>query len=606
MNANLSKYILVLLLFTAIIPAFAQIPVIKEYTRMDRDMEFVSSLLRMGDFERAISYLDQMKGNYGDSPKLDYMYKKAYALAKMYPEWEAMIMQQLGQLPDDGLLLAELGSIKFMQNEISAADSLWELALNLDGGNISVYLYVAGYKLQFGDYDGAVDTYRRGKLVLGSQSAFSYELAGVFESQRKYPEAIYELFLSLEQSPGRINTVKTKIRGFINDNETPDAIIDAVKKGVEMHPGKIDFLEILGDLYLVLGRLDDALETYKKMGKGLNDDGRSLCSFAERCLENRFYTTAIEAIDEYFRISRKQTDAEWALYIKGNAQRAGGFTREAIATLTSLAGTAQNRKIAEQSAYLLGILYSEDLDDCLTAIDVWGNLNGQGVIAEIRDMAVVEMASCYLKLDYFAAAESVLADLTANRGNQIISQKGMFLLADLNFARGELAKAKSIYEMIVKVYPGDYYANNALERLIILQDSGSDGDPDSVLSLFAYGLKSILRGNPLEGAKVFSDSVMAASSLAEHALYFAATLYCDNGERLTAINAFQRYMEEFPEGTYLDRAYFSLGDLYLQDKDTYPLAISAFNTILEKFPEGPVVEKARKKLRQIESTDRIG
>ncbi len=606
MNVNMPRNIFAAVILAAVvIPAAAQIPVIKQQTRLERDMEFIGNLLRLGDFERAISYLDHMKSTYGEKPQLNYMYKKAYALAKMYPELERMIFEQMRKTPGDGLLLAELGNVKFLQNDVSAADSLWNLALNIDGANISVYMYVANYKLQFGDYEGAVNTYRRGKLALGSQSAFSFELAGVYEAQRKYPEAVYELFMSLEQSPGRINTVKTRIRGFINDSEDPSDIVEAVEKGVAMHPEQIEFVEILGDLNLALGRLDDALAVYKRIGGKLNDDGRSLCKFAERCLENKYYSTAVEAIDEYFRVSLRLDNRETALFIKGTALKEGGFTDEAVAALTPLTA-AGNRVISNQSAFLLGLIYAEDLGDCRSAIDKWDGLQGEGAMAEIRDMAAVETATCYLKLDNFAAAESVLTVLTDRRGESKINQKGMFLFGDLRFVGGDYAGAKAIYETIVKAYPGDHYANNALERLIILQGDGMNINSDPALDRFADGLREVLIGNSNQAAEIFSDSIMTASTLAEHALYFAAMLYRDSGERGTAIDGLQRYAELFPRGMYLDRVYFGLGDLYMQDKDTHTLAISAFNTILENFSDGPVVEKARQKLRQIGSMDKIG
>ncbi len=585
----------------------AQITLGTKQSKLDKDMAVINNLLRIGDFEKAILYLNRMDGTYEDHPKLLYMYKKAYTLAKMYPEWEDVILKQLVKIPDDALLLAELGNVKFLQNDSRAADSLWELALECGTRNLSAYLYVAAYKLQYGDYEGAISVYKRARIATDSKSAFAFELANVYESQRRYPEAINELLRSTEVSSARRGMVLTKISGFLKDTDNPDEIVRVVEMGVERFPGKKVMLEILGEIYLKSGAMDKAFETYKRIGKGQNDDGRSLCFFAERCLDNGVYDTAIEAVDEYLRFTTKGSNMERALLIKGKAQRAGGYPKDAISTLTSLSGSARSRNIAEEAAYLTGMVYSIDLGDYDSAIRVWGDLIKTGITRELVDNSTVEMASCYLKQEKFAVAESLLTTLLQNRSEKMISQRGIFLLGELAMIRGDYGAAMKKYESLVKIYPGDFFANNALERLIILDLAGTDEFGDPGLDVFVAGLRYILMDNPAGAAVVFSDSLFEGSTLADHAGYYAPLMFNKAGDRLNAIDGFKRYIEIFSEeGTYLDRAWFALGELYLLEKDTYPEAISAFTTILEQFPMGPVVEQAREKLRLIESADKIG
>ena len=603
------KLIYSVLLLAAIItvsPALAQISISRHQSKLDKGVALINNLLRVGDFERAILYLDQMTIDYGDQPKLIYLYKKAYTLAKMYPEWEEAIFAQMRKKPNDELLLAELGNVKFLQNDSKAADSLWELALDYGAQNLSAYLYVASYKLRYGDYEGAIAVYKRARIATDSKSVFSFELANVYESQRRYPEAINELFQSLTESNARRGMVMAKIGGFLKDSDNPDEIVQVVEKGARRFPGNKVIHEIQGEVYLKAGEMEKALETYKKIGKGQKDDGKSLCVFAERCLDNRAYDTAIRAVDEYLRITAKGSHKEKALLIKGKAQRAAGYSSDAIATLTVLSESARNRNIAEEAAYLAGMAYSIDLDDCVAALRIWGDLTKTGVNREIVDNSIVEMASCYLRQDKFAAAESVLTAMLKNRSERMAGQRGIFLLGELILIRGDYGEAKKMYENLAKLYPGDPFANNAIERLVILELAGTDEFHDLGLDIFAAGLRHALMDDPAGAAIVFSDSMFEGSTLADHAGYYAPSMFNEAGDRSNAIDGYKRYIELFPEGTYLDRAWFALGELYLLETDTYPQAISAFTTILEKFPMGPVVEQAREKLRLIESLDKIG
>jgi len=589
------------------VPTFGQIPEIKQEDRLDKDLDTINDLLRMGDFERVLGYLDHMKAVYGDSPKLTFMYKKVYIEAKMFSQLEDLIRNQLAAAPRDEMLIAELGNVKFLQNDTKSADSLWEMALNSGGANTSVYVYVANSRLQFGDYDGAVAAYRRGRLAIGSQSVFAFELANVFESQRKYVEAVNELMSYLNQTPAKLNLVASKIGGFLKDTDDTDEIVDAVIKAARMYPDRIGIQEILGEIYLKLGRMDRAFDTYRKLGKAQMDDGASICSFAARCFDNQAYATAIEAVDEYLNITKRGIYKEKALMVKGQAQRKAGMIDGAIGTLTSLADSAKHSDIKDQAAFLLGTIYSSDLDDCPAAMKVWDDLAEHGGIIELRDKAVVEMASCYMRMDNFPMAESTLTALKdENKGDRAVNQKALFLLGDLAFMSGNYSGAKEMYELMVRIDPGDEFSNNALERLTILSAAGPDSAGNEGLKLIGDGLRELAMGELVPAAELFLDSVFTGTPLAQIAGFYSAAIYEKSGDNPRAIELFQKFIADYPSGSFTDRAYLALGDLYMLNKEDFQLARSAFETILKEFPDGPVVEQAREKLRRLDSIDKIG
>lgn len=599
------KFVLGMILICSFLAtASAQIPTImSRKTGIDRELDTVSKLMRAGEFERAISYLDHLKQSLGDDPKITSMYKRVYAEAKMYPQLETIIEDQLRQKPGDELLLAELGNAKFLLDDAKAADSLWKLVLNSGSTNSTAYSYVANYKLRYGDYDGAAAAYLKGRSVLGIDWIFSYELAGVYEAQRKYPEAVEEMLRYVGKSSISEGPISSRIAGFIEDSDNPDEIVRAVRNGVQEFSSDKKMMAILGDVYIKIGDMSRALETFRKMGIGLNDDGASLVFFAERCFENKVYSTAIEAVDEYFKTTKKGLNNDRALLIKGRAQQMAGRIDDSVVTFSKLSQSAKDRNIREQADYLLGLVYAEDLGDCAAALQVWNELAENGRVVDVRDMAEIGMASCYLRMDRFPVAESILADLVDKRGAGIADQKALFLLGEIYFVKGEYDRATEAYENLARISPGDDYANDALERLGILSATGPDS---SALDMFGEGLKEMNMRHLSKAAEIFSDSVLTNSSLAEQAMFFSASILDGADDVSEAIDGYKKYIERFPEGTYADRAYFGLGNLYLRNKETHSLARAAFSTILERFPDGPVVEQAREKLRELESENKIG
>jgi len=298
---------------------------------------------------------------------------------------------------------------------------------------------------------------------------------------------------------------------------------------------------------------------------------------------------------------------EQALLIKGEAEQKLGKIDSAIMTLRELKGISKNHMMKEDASFRLGKIFAYDKGDCDAAIEEWKDLaKPSPLISEIEAEATVEQASCYMKLDRMDEAKKLLTDLTSAQSQYSATVKAQFLLGDLAFINGDYGEAKKLYENLAMYNPSDPYANNALERLAVLSASNFDGEAGDGLERFAGCLRLLDQGKLIEAAGEFADSSFYATALYETANYYSASTYLLAGDTDTAIGRFQQYIDSFPEGAFVDRSYFSLGEIYMQDSKTYPLAIKAFNRILEDYSDGPLVEQARERLRRLEDSSKIG
>jgi tetratricopeptide (TPR) repeat protein len=574
--------------------------------QLDKDIDIANSLIRIGDFERALSFLSYIVKTHGKNHQVVSLYKLLYSEAKMYPELEKLIYGQLAENPGNPLLLAELANVKFLLNDRGVADSLWNLALDKGGASQSVYIYVAGYKLRYGDYDGAAAAFIRGRTNFGNPSLFAAQLAGIYESKREYSRATHEYLVELNQNPKELSAISARIQGFLEDADNPDEIIAAVRRGIKEFPQSQNIHQVLGDLYIQKGEMKEALETYRILGRERKDDGASLYRFAEHCYGSRAFATTITAVEEYLQISRNAAFKEPAQLLKGKAQRAAGLIDGALSTLASLSMSAANPEIRDTSGYLVGAIFAVDMDDCRQAVANWRNLIQRISTPGIENEVRVEMASCLIRMEKPELAESLLTQAAINRKPDEKSERSLFLLGELAFFKSEYDRAKEIYSGLARQYPGGYFANNALERLIIINAENTGDGYSRYLDRFAAGAKMQASGHLREAAGIFSDSIFYFSSIAEQAEYNAAAAYAEAGESSLAIESFKRYIDTYPDGFYTDRAYLNLGDLYMENAETLSLARSAYNKILEVFSEGPVTEPARERLKRLEARDEIG
>ena len=578
----------------------------QDQAQINNDIRTVASLIRVGEYSRAAGFLDRMRDIYGDDPRIDDLYKQVYKQAKLYPELERLIRQQLAGDPRNSLFLTELGEARFLQNDEAQADSLWNQALEVGRGNELAYRFVADAKLRYGLYDEAIGVFLRGRRNFGAASLFSMELAGIYEIQRDYPKAVDEYLIQILENPESVGFISTKIRGLVEDADDPESILETVSNKIRESPGQLGLYEIQGDLHIKLGQMDEALESYKTIGAKQNDDGESLIRFADRAFHSKAYSTAIKAVDEYFKVTKRGLMKDMASLIKARAQLASGLIDEALAGFKRLFSIAMDFRIKNESGFLSGKVYAEYKNDCDSALYYWRILLSDMKDPALMNQARLGMSVCFLKEDAFGSAESLLTIVASGKTIDPSFEEALFLLGDISFYKGEFSAASDRYKQLVRQYPQGNHSNDALMRMDVIATVGDDSSNFGSLAHFAEALKAMTLGDANAAAKTLADSALTNSPIAEQASYFSAISFFQASGGDQAITAFRAYINNYPDGLYIDRAYLGLGDLYARDESTLPDARAAYSRILEAFPEGPVTEVARQRLRMIEKPGRIG
>jgi tetratricopeptide (TPR) repeat protein len=594
-----------LFVLALLMPAFAQIS-FDTPAGIDNDLKSVAALIKIGEFNRAIAYLDRLKMSNANDPRINDLYKMAFKEGKLYQKLEEMIRQQLSQNPRNSLLISELGEARYLQEDMTGADTLWNYALEIGKLDEATYRYVADMKLRYGLYDSAIDAYLRGRRNLNSPYIFSIELAGIYEAQHDYPKAVDEYLLQIKQAPDKLGFISTQIRGLLEDPDDRQQIIRTLETRLKESPGQFELYEILADLYMKQNQTDKALECYRTLGAKQNDDGQSLVRFATRANDSKAYASAVSAVDEYLRLSKKGMLKEIAISTKAKALMSLGRNEEALSIYTNLSQSAIDYRIKDEAGFYCGQIYAKDKSNCDSAIYYWNTLLRSARDQSIQNNTQIEMAICYLKKDQYSQAEDLLNQVLSNKTPDDGVERAKFLLGDLYFFKGDIKKAGDLFKEVVMLYPQGEYSNDALTRMDVIANSGDDITAGKYLSSFSEAMKYVEIDQPLEAGKILADTAFTQSPIAEQAAFYAAMAFSRGNDLQTAISFYNKYVDRYPDGLYTDRAYLQLGDLYMQNPATYSSAKAAYNKILESYPASPVTEIARQKLLQLQSPGKIG
>ena len=592
------------------ITAIAQSPIMPINPEIDRNLRTAHSLIRIGKFQNAILILDRLKNQYGEDARILSMYKNLYIEAKMYPELESIIRIQLSKAPQNPIVIAELGNALFLQDDPNTADSLWDRALSISGANQAVYLFVANYNLRYGDYEKAIETYLDGRKKLELPRAFTNELANIYESQQNYPAAVAEYIVDLDDNTGSIARASIKIRGILDNVENYEEIIDEVKKGLKETDKAPSLHEIIGELYIKIGRMDEALESFKTAGKLKSDDGESLYRFAYRCFEFKEFLTATIAVDEYLDYSKEKRRKDNAYLLKAKAEIETEQFDTALATLSLIQTSANDIRIVDEASYLAGLIFSEHKNDCDSAVIYWEEALNSIKRDEFIRKINVEIGLCNIKADNLQKAEVYLMKSATRAKPDNNFDEAMFLLGDIHLFQGNYKKASEFYTSLIKSKPSGDYTNNAIERLSIISTVGIDDSgmlaDNSVLANFSQAIKAWTIGEFEDAATRMQDPILSGSQVAEQSLFYAGQIYLDAGNHVKSKERFRDYIESYPDGLFTDRSLLELGDIYRKIDNDPLTAVENYNKILELFPNSVVIEAARERLREIEALNKVG
>lgn len=217
-----------------------------------------------------------------------------------------------------------------------------------------------------------------------------------------------------------------------------------------------------------------------------------------------------------------------------------------------------------QDAMITGVKSSKD------KITLLNTMNRKFPSSSLVTDANMEIANTYISDERFSEAIPFLNNVIKGSGNASLKPQAYLKLGNAYYNLNNNPEAIRQYQSLLTQYPNSPEADAALDNVKSLYVES--GKPDEYASFMRQA------GRPI--------SVNTEDSLT----WSAAESQYNGGNTNAALNAFNSYLQKFPDGAYAIDANFYRGEIYNSKKD-WNNALSGYEPVAQDAPN-PYAEKA--------------
>ncbi len=307
---------------------------------------------------------------------------------------------------------------------------------------------------------------------------------------------------------------------------------------------------------------------------------------AMELLESRLPTTPLDWQDRY-------------LFLMGEAQLKGGMNETAFQTYQDLITRFPKSVYVSDAKYgmaraLLQQQKFEAAQEMLHALQKEGR-------KELAAKASLSLGISFFLQKKYDQASELFTRLSKEEIGNVIGAQALYALGEMDLGRKQINAARARFETLAKsdrpeaqsVTPLAFFrlgeidaaaGNGAMAAGNYEQAFRRSDDPLLRLKCVDALVETYRRLNKIEAlVEKLTDwaDENSETRLGEELLLRVCTLWQENGKEDQAIQAFQNFIEKYPDGPLNNRAHFQLGWVFLNDKK-YDSAASEFQKAVER------------------------
>jgi len=208
------------------------------------------------------------------------------------------------------------------------------------------------------------------------------------------------------------------------------------------------------------------------------------------------------------------------------------------------------------------------------------------------------IAKCLIRTGRLSDARSAYAEL-AGIPSEIVPE-AHYMAAEVSFFMGETDSALSLYSTLAADHPDWELANDAIDRMFLLQEQAGQTD-NRPLALYATGelLATIDKPDSALGYMNLLVEGFPESPLVDDALLRSVDLYLNLGEVDLALSACSAVAESFSEERLAPLAREKLGDIWWEQRGDGAKALEEYLKGLDEFPDSLIAPRVRDKVARL-------
>ena len=560
-----------------------------------------------------------------------------YITNRRYAEAEKLIQERMQQYPDDSTLLVQLAELYQKQNDYPKALELYRKAIKQNPDNTNLRQKLGALYAETGKTAQAVAEWK--KLVTGgvNRPDRHQQLGTIYLSHKMYPEAIaaYQQAIRLSPQDSYLYTqlaAAYKIQGKVR--EAADVYIDALQRvglersqreliwnamleiyeGAQHEPLQEQLIALLQKRRPQSGHHPHIVMT---LGELLFYAGKATQALESFTYLYQSYPTHTDAtLERYARILERnenlQTSADFYKALLTNSADRNRIrnTRFKLATLyqkmerwdEAVALLKKQIKSGEASVkdkLLLGQLQLRGLRAPKAAQITFEPLLTQRLPTTQLVEIQLGLGECHILLKRYTLAREVLEPI-ANRANRFRATARK-LMGDSYFFASDFEQAVKAYHLVIQTSKSDRLTNDALERIILIQDH-----PDYFkmpLTDYATAVQLYLSGHIEDALQQCQRTldVYPQATIVDEIWLLIGNIYRETGKADEAINAYQRILTQ--ESAIAAEALVNIAEIYRQKSD-FANAVATYTTVITDYPENVIVVHARQQLDELAKRQR--
>jgi tetratricopeptide (TPR) repeat protein len=511
--------------------------------------------------------------------------RNAYFKAGMFDRLIEVCEVAMKLRPTDTSIHMALGEAWAAKGEDDRAKEAWENIITLNPQNRNHYSLV-GYELsRHAMYDEAVAVYERGEQAVGEHS-FARELSRTYERMGEFGKAADEILNITVQRPKDVLTVERELKRLLSRSGS-SVVMDVVKSRAYGQPEIPAIHRILGDLYLMEGEYDEALNEYTR-----SDAQEPLWELGLKAEREGLHEAALKS---YTNLAERRGPYAAAAQFKiGKVLEASQKYSLAMEAYKKFVHDFPTDSGAAHARHRIGVVQLDGLSDAKGALAHFKGLIDTEAANEFSLDSRYMVAECNLRLDRVDEAARELTGLVEKHP----SDRALYLLAEVTYFQGNFDSSLALASLLATEYSESDLVNDALSRSVFIS---ANGDDPKLLHRFA-SIERVVYSRNLDSAvnqlRLFMNDA-ANSSLADDAMLLLGDILDAKKRYNEAVGAYRDVISLFPDSKLHPEARRKIGEIYAIKLEDREAAIDEFEQILLNHPDYVLTAAVRNRIEEL-------
>lgn len=580
------------------------------------DYQLAVRLIQQQEYAEALPILEEL---HASDPEI-YAYAErlidCLIQVKEYDRGLQIAQKFEGRPNFDSQVRVKIGELNhYLGNEEKALE-IWKSNISDNRNQYQLYINTARKMVDRREYLEAVDVYKKARIEFQNERVFFGDIANAYMQAGEYELAINEWLALLEYSPNQVTFIQRSLLRY-NDPILYDITI------VELND-RLSNISVTNSLYRIYYELQiwllqenklyrRALAAAKEYENRSNSFNYSVFNLGRQLVENNEFELAINAFEFYTKNSFGElrwrsleelsaTYSKWAKYLDdfsldlpSKSDSLYNLSMDMLDTIESETSNYSRMSNVHLKKAELALDHIFDLGVAESSLTKLKSTSGAGQRPEIP----------YLEgRIHISKREFPQARIQLTRSNKMaeigeLAEKTRYFLALTDFYAGDFEFATIQLKSLGRNNTS-YYANDAIELRLWLQDGLSIDSTGTNLSTFSEAVFFKNNGQVIKGTEIFSDIINDPEFLVlkdDAILFFVQSPHIPTEEKFVVLDRFLTIGSDTPIREKLLWEKAVLAERLQNNKSsTTKAADEIYEELILNYPNGFYAPYARERL----------